>query len=316
MSEDNSPRKVTHGTLLAPSVSWKVTVAVIWLGFSVALAIWWMIYGLSQIDRLSQIAGDAPHSLTLEFTRQHRMLLSEGATLVLLLLGGGIALLYHIRREMQRGEKLREFFGAFTHDLKTSLASLRLQAESLEEDLRESDNERLAKRLVKDTVRLELQLENSLFLASPDDNSRFHMEPIHLRDVFQPMRHHWPDLEVDVDGDATVLSDQRALESIFKNLLQNAVVHGRANQVRIKVERTSSHVTIRVSDNGRGFSGDMKRLGLAFERHGSSSGSGLGLYLARKLARKLRGELHFVEHGAGFTVDVVLPEAHGVESAG
>jgi signal transduction histidine kinase len=315
MSDDIRPRKTSHGTLLAPSVSWKVTVAVIWLGFSVALAIWWMIYGLNQIDRISQIAGDAPQGLAQEFTRQHRMLLSEGATLVLLLLGGGVALLYHIRREMQRADQLREFFGAFTHDLKTSLASLRLQAESLEEDLRESDNERLAKRLVKDTVRLELQLENSLLLASPDDNSRFLMEPIQLRDIFQPMRHHWPDLEVDVDGDATVLSDQRALESIFKNLLQNAVVHGRASQVRIKVERTSSHVTVRVSDNGRGFSGDLKRLGLAFERHGSSSGSGLGLYLARKLARKLRGELRFVDHGKGFTVDVVLPEAHRVESA-
>lgn len=305
--------KAPHATLLAPSVSWKVVAAVIWLGFSLALALWWMIFGLTQVARISELAGQASPEIAAEISRRHRMLMSEGATLVLLLLGGGIALLSYIRVEMKRSQRLREFFAAFTHDLKTSLASLRLQAESLEEDLRESGHERLAKRLVKDTVRLELQLENSLLLASPDDSRRFLLEPIRLSEILQPMRHHWPDLDVEIDGDAVVLADSRALESILKNLMQNSVVHGRASRVRIKIDRTSSHVVAIVSDNGRGFSGDPGRLGRIFERHGTTSGSGLGLYLAAKLARKMKGDLRFHASDEGFKVEVVLPEAHQLE---
>ena len=63
------------------------------------------------------------------------MLVLEGTTLVGMLVAGGVALLGAIRREQRRRRDMRAFFMAFTHDLKTSLTSLRLQAEALREDL-------------------------------------------------------------------------------------------------------------------------------------------------------------------------------------
>ncbi len=298
--------------LLVSSMSWKVVAVVVWLTFSVALALWWLIFGLNQIDRISEIARQVPNEVTTrlahEIARQHRMLMSEGATLILMLLGGGAALLYHINTEMARARKLREFFAAFTHDLKTSLASLRLQAESLEEDLRESGQERLMRRLVKDTVRLELQLENSLLLASPEDSSRFLLEPIQISDVLVGMKHHWPELQLEIDGDGLIRADQRAVESIFKNLLQNSVIHGRATKISIRVERNGTFVTVRLADNGRGFRGDRTRLGKMFERHGTSSGSGLGLYLASDLSQRMGGELRFCETSEGFCVEILFPQ--------
>jgi len=305
----------TQGTkpVFRSAISWKASAAVLWLMFSVALACWWLIFGLGQIDRISQLAGEAPAGVAAEIARRHRMLLSEGATLILLLVGGGVALLYHVGREAKRTRVLREFFAAFTHDLKTSLASLRLQAESLEEDLRESGHEKLMRRLVKDTVRLELQLENSLLLASPDDNSQFLLEPLGLRETLKPMVEHWPDLAIEIatpgDREVKVFADHRALESIFKNLLQNALVHGRSTKVAIAVERRAPNVLIRVRDNGRGFNGDYRRLGRIFERHATSSGSGLGLYLAANLAGRLGGALRLLEEGPGFGVEITLPEA-------
>lgn len=295
------------------AISWKASAAVLWLMFSVALASWWMIFGLSQIERISRLAGETPSGAAVEIARQHRMLVSEGATLVVLLIGGGIALLYHMGREAKRSRLLRQFFAAFTHDLKTSLASLRLQAESLEEDLRASGHEKLVRRLVKDTVRLELQLENSLLLASPDDNSQFLIEPIGLRELLLSLVEHWPDLSVEITGaaagDARVLADHRALESILKNLLQNALIHGRASKVTVAIERRLRDIVIEVRDNGRGFSGDHRRLGRIFERHATSSGSGLGLYLAADLAQRLRGGFRLLSEGPGFGVEITLPDA-------
>lgn len=301
---------------------WKLGAVAAWLAVTLALATWWMIFGLQQLDRMSKIAADS------EMARQHRMLMSEGATLILLLLAGGGALLYYINTEIRRARKIQEFFAAFTHDLKTSLASLRLQAESLEENLAHENlahdeaQSRVLRRLVKDTVRIELQLENSLLLASPDDSGRLLMEEIRVGPILQLMSHHWPDLEIQVSGEAIVRADSRALESILKNFLQNAVVHGRASRVDIDLlEAAPSLVHLRIRDNGRGFHGDRGKLGQMFLRHGSTSGSGLGLYLASNLARRMKGEVRFEEANpnstshstshshlhSGFSVDVFLP---------
>lgn len=295
-----------------PAVSWKFALAVTWLAFSVALALWWVIFGFNQADRIAQLVDQTGSSSAQELAKHYRMLLSEGVTLIALLIVGGSALLYHILKEARRSRRMKEFFAAFTHDLKTSLASLRLQAESLEEDLAGSGNEKLMRRLVKDTVRLELQLENSLLLASPDDASRFFSEPIRLSESFSQLAFHWPELKVIVEGDAVVECDQRALDSIMKNLLQNSVVHGRANRVLIQTTSASERAVIRVADNGQGFKGDIQRLGEIFERHSSTSGSGLGLHLARRLALQMRGDLRFLEAEEGFLVELSLPLAREV----
>lgn len=298
---------------------WKQVAAVVWLVTTVALASWWMLFGLQQLDRIYDVAvhqseQSSPERSAAqleerhqEILRHHRMLTSEGAVLIFLLLVGGGSLLYFIQTEVRRARKIQEFFAAFTHDMKTSLASLRLQAESLEEDLRESGQAKLARRLVKDTVRLELQLENSLLLASPDD-SQLLLEEKWVSEIVQPIRHHWPDLEIVQRGDGLVRADSRAIESIFKNLLQNSVVHGRSTRVEIAVEAGEpGRLRIRFEDNGRGFLGDRNKLGKMFLRHSSTSGSGLGLYLAIKLAARMEGDLRVCQpKGVGFCVELSI----------
>lgn len=289
---------------------WKPAAVVVWLLLTLALASWWMLFGLQQLARFSVVGTDLTGSPTIahEIARQHRMLMSEGITLIVLLLLGGAALLYYIFSEIRRSRRFQEFFAAFTHDLKTSLASLRLQAESLEEDLKESGHGKLARRLVKDTVRLELQLENSLLLASPDD-SRLLIESIYVSDVLKPLQHHWPELEIVQRGDGVMQTDSRAIESVFKNLLQNAVVHGRSTRVEITVETGDpGKLRLRFEDNGRGFSGDRAKLGHMFHRHTSTSGSGLGLYLVSRLINRMNGDLLLCDSASGgFCAELSLP---------
>jgi signal transduction histidine kinase len=288
---------------------WKLIVVVAWLVFSVALAIWLLIFGLGQADRFSKLAGQSSsfaQEIAIELVRQHRMLMSEGATLVVMLLGGGAALLYYINTELKRSRRIQEFLGAFTHDLKTSLASLRLQAESLEEDLKDSGQSRLAKRLVKDTIRLELQLENSLLLAAPEGQSTLLIESIRLSSAIESLQHYWPELELIREGDSTVEADARALDSVLKNLTQNSVVHGRASKVQIDITREGNWTRLRLTDDGRGFKGERGRLGKMFERHSTTSGSGLGLYLARHLLKRMGGDLLFPDNTDGFTVEILL----------
>ena len=275
----------------------------LWVVFTVTLAGWWLIFGLRQLDLINQSRLEGATQLQ----RHYQMLMWEGGILIASLIGGGLALFYYARREQKRHAQVEEFFAAFTHDAKTSLASLRLQAESLREDFSEAENNPLFDRLLSDTLRLQLQLENSLFLVNLP-RGKFFFEPIKLTDRIDALSQHWPGLSINVTGDAMIMADARALESVLTNLIQNSVTHGKATQVNIDVKQGKGRVRVRLTDNGSGFQGNAAELGKLFVRHTRGSGSGVGLYIVRQLLKRMKGAIAFQNApDGGFAVLMELP---------
>lgn len=266
----------------------------VWLIFTLALASWWFIFGLRQADGPSV----------------QRMLVAEGAALIASLLVGGAALLYGIRREQTRHNAIEEFFAAFTHDLRTSLASMRLQVESLDEDLQErGENNPLLQRLLSDSVRLQLQLDNSLFYANRKRGKLF-IEQVSLRKTIDSIAREFTDLKVSMSGDMTVLADVRALEVVLRNLFQNALIHGGANAVDVRIDQTgAARVAVRIEDNGSGAEVDVRELGRLFVRPTKQSGTGVGLYISRRLAKRMDGLLTLSRGARGLVATLELQKA-------
>jgi signal transduction histidine kinase len=284
-----------------------ILLVALWVSFTVTLAGWWLIFGLRQLDRLKQVQLEA----AAEFQNHYQMLIWEGGVLIGLLIAAGVALFYYARREQKRHARVEEFFAAFTHDAKTALASLRLQAESLREDSGESEPNPLLDRLLSDTLRLQLQLENSLFLVNLPSGKLF-IEPVMLSHLVEALQHHWPGLAITQRGDGVVLADVRALESVLANLVQNAVNHGQATRVDIDVVEDQRRLRLRITDNGHGFTGNFDDLGKLFVRHARDSGSGVGLYIARQLLTRMNSGLSFYpgDHGA-FVAELSFPVVSG-----
>jgi len=283
----------------------------LWVVFTVTLAGWWMVFGLRQLDLLNSLRLEG----ATDFHRHYRMLLWEGGILIVSLIGGGLALFYYARREQRRHARVEEFFAAFTHDAKTALTSLRLQAESLREDFADAGPNPLLERLLSDTLRLQLQLENSLFLVNLTRGA-FFLEPISLSDRIDTLRHHWPGLVITQSGDGVIMADARALESVLTNLVQNSVTHGQATAVDVSVTRQADGgLSVRVSDNGQGFHGDLSRLGKLFVRHTRGSGSGVGLYIVRQLVKRMNGAINFSDSNtSGFMAQMDFPNPTNADS--
>jgi two-component system phosphate regulon sensor histidine kinase PhoR len=297
--------------------AWKFGLGLAWMVFNLSLAAWWLIFGLRQIDFVqTTIAHLAPEQAehaghVADFVRQQRMLISEGSILIVSVVAGGGALLYYILRERKRGNQIRAFFATFSHELKTSIASLRLQVESLADDFADSSNP-LFTRLVKDSVRLEIQLENSLHLSQLD-SSRFFIEKIDLNRTLGALAHQWPGVTLETSGENVMLVDHRAFETIVKNLIQNAIVHGGAKRVTFNLRKVDGNrLSLRVVDDGAGFRGDLSQLGKLFVRHNAKSGSGVGLFLVRTLIERMGGETRFVSRlDSGFDVEIEMPAEPG-----
>src|ERR1039457_3816783 len=83
----------------------------IWLAFTLALAVWWLIHGLAQADKLAAAASQS----SIEISKQHSMPLWEGITFFSLVLAGGVTLFFFTLRESKRAGQMKEFFAAFTH---------------------------------------------------------------------------------------------------------------------------------------------------------------------------------------------------------
>lgn len=103
----------------------------------------------------------------------------------------------------------------------------------------------------------------------------------------------------------------RRVLQILINIIGNAIAYSpEESQVWIRLDREGRRATVTVADQGRGLSeAEQARVFDKFERLGRSGdgGSGLGLYIAARLARAMEGELSVESspgQGARFTLSL------------
>jgi signal transduction histidine kinase len=120
---------------------------------------------------------------------------------------------------------------------------------------------------------------------------------------------------VSVDPSLTVIADGARLAQALDNLLRNALRHG-APPVRVEGAKSDGHVTIRVSDCGNGVEPSHRpRLFTRFSSGDAREGVGLGLFIARSIARGHDGDASYEppdgEYPAGSFV-LTLPATSSV----
>lgn len=279
----------------------KIILALVWLGFTCALILWWMVFAMDLLKQIEGLEG-----------RHQNMLVLEGGTLLALLIFGGVTLIYLIIQENRRAWSVRDFFATFSHEIKTALASLRLQAESLSDENDPAEQSKLLQRLLVDTSRVAVSVENSLFVAQGDTGGLVN-DQIDWASLHSQLQLSWPQVLVQLSGDIEsakdLKTDHRVLLSLLQNLVHNSSQHGHASKVDIHIHARPSSVQVTVTDDGQGFHGDRRRLGERSFRHKMTSGSGLGLFIVKSLLRRLRGTgPEFPTQESGFVVQFTLPK--------
>ena len=116
-------------------------------------------------------------------------------------------------------------------------------------------------------------------------------------------------------GTPMVEGDPRLLKRLFRNLLQNAAVHGGAEAPEVKISSCKNEVRVSVCDRGPGVSeGDREKIFEPFYRgRASAGGAGLGLALVRQIAERHGGGVRCLprEDGGGACFEVRLPLSEG-----
>ncbi|MFN3383758.1 MAG: sensor histidine kinase [Archaeoglobaceae archaeon] len=116
------------------------------------------------------------------------------------------------------------------------------------------------------------------------------LKPVNIREVFEEILSFYQ-VQSTVQGNCYVLADE-AIYSVIDNIINNAIKHGRTDRIDVKLSEIDGECEIRIIDYGIGVPSEIKRK--IFEEKFTldpQSGSGLGLYVVRKVVERYGGRV-------------------------
>lgn len=199
-------------------------------------------------------------------------------------------------------EEQKDYIDSWVHEIKVPLAAAQLLLKTVEFDI--ADNKFIS--LENELNKINDYVEQVLYVARLDSFSKDYLiQETSLKALVQPVLRGQANYFIQknihfaIEGeDQQVLTDKKWLSFIFKQLISNAIKYTPENgQILIRIATNETGTFLEVQDNGIGIpKADIRRIfdkGFTGEngRIGQTHSTGLGLYLAKNLAKQLGVEL-------------------------
>lgn len=227
-------------------------------------------------------------------------------------------------------ERLRAFLSDAAHELRTPVAGIRAAADTLvRADLDGPEREMLAGHVVREATRASRLVDDLLLMARLDRGLELALAPADLREIVDAeaarARLVHPGLTVDAeipDAAVPVSVDRDRIAQVLSNLVENAArVTGGRGRVVLGIHSSGDDVEVHVSDDGPGVAAeDRQRI---FDRlvrldaaRAGSGGVGLGLPIARGIARAHGGDVECLPADRGAVFVLRLPRSSAAQRTG
>jgi two-component system, OmpR family, sensor histidine kinase CiaH len=305
--------------------------------YIIAALVWWFISLNVQNDRMLDfeikklglsINKEATPSLyqaeftkiQSEYSRNKAKYIGEGSIFLLLIIVGAVFIYRAIRYQFTMQLQQQNFMMAVTHELKTPISVARLNLETLlKYSLDPEKQKKLIRMTLEETGRLNFLTNNILISAQLEVSGyKSSKEELDLsgllKDCIQGFRNRFPEriIEEDIEVDADVKGDALLLQMMINNLLENAIKYSpREGKISATLKKYRSGIELQILDEGPGIpDAEKKKVFSKFYRIGNEAtrktqGTGLGLYLCRKIARDHNADISVtnnIPHGSKFVV--------------
>lgn len=229
------------------------------------------------------------------------MVVGEGSIFLLLLLLAFFRFKKMLNHELEINAQQKNFLMAVTHELKSPIASARLQIDTLQKrTLTDAQKTPLLNNANADLVRLTNLVDNILHATSIDGAQYpMHKEWINVSALINTLVSNYElmyknkiEFSTSINTETQLYCDSQAVVSIVTNLLDNAVKFSAEvvqPHIHIALSTHDEHIQLAITDNGIGISDANKLLVFdKFYRIGNEAtrqtkGSGLGLFIVKHL---------------------------------
>ena len=296
----------------------------------VALGFWYVELkrqnNLMYTYRLEQLKKDDPFyaqkvdALNDAKKRKEWQYIGEGGTFLLVIFVGAIFVYRATRKQILLSQQQQNFMMAITHELKTPIATTKLNLETLlKRNLNEEQQQKLLTNAIKEADRLNILTNNILTASQLESGNRsLNFQESNLSEIanqcFTNLERQFPKQQLNkhISPDIFIEGDRQLLQILINNLLDNAIKYAPADaSITLTLEISGNKTFLSIADTGAGIPDNEKRnVFKKFYRVGDESvrkakGTGLGLYLCKKIAEDHKGTLTLsnnMPHGCLFTI--------------
>lgn len=244
------------------------------------------------------------------------------------------------RREAEQAVRIRdEFLSIASHELKTPLTSLKLQAQIVQKltqdpNLASEWSDKLPRLLASCEGQIERlsQLVNDLLDITRIQNGKFNLSPTELdlgelvQDVVDRFAAQLEEarckLTMELQTGVKGYWDRYRIEQVVINLLSNAMKYGQAKPIHIQVGLEGPNAVLSVRDHGMGI--PLERQAKIFDRFERVAGQemerqitglGLGLYIVKQILSAHGGTIQVASEPGKGSVFTVTLNARPAEAA-
>lgn len=285
--------------------------------YIIAALCWWFIALNHQNGEMTRLSlSDIPKDVTNynlkvekiveKKKRKTTQYIGEGITFLVVILVSAGFIYRATRRQIKFADSQQNFMMAVTHELKTPIAITQLNLETIKKrNLSKEQQEKIINDSLKEVARLNNLCNNSLWAAQLDAGSyREKKERINLSQIIKEAglnyQKNYTNTEINsnIEEDIYIEGDILMIEILINNLIENAIKYSpKDSQIIIHLQKEKKKIVLNVTDFGVAISDEEKNK--VFEKFYRSnhakvkniSGSGLGLFLCKKIMQKHQGEI-------------------------
>lgn len=253
-------------------------------------------------------------------SRNYKKYLAEGITFLILILIGAAFVFRAVRRQFGMQYQQQNFMMAITHELKTPIAVAKLNLETLLKHQLDADKQKkIIQMTLNETARLN-SLTNNILVSSQLEGEGYSFTKDDLdftslvNDCIQEAKNRYPEkiFKDQVEPEIEIIGDPLLLQLMISNLIENAVKYSpREKPIICRLNANNDSVVLQILDEGIGIpDSEKKKIFEKFYRIGNEStrrtqGTGLGLYLCRKIAKDHNADISVtnnVPSGSNFAI--------------
>jgi signal transduction histidine kinase len=289
----------------------------LFLTYMVAAFIWWYVTLVKQNALIANvqygtILSNDPaiqqkvHAIQDFQLRKNKQYIGEGLTFLCLFLLGAIYVYRSLVKQIRYSNQQQNFMMAITHELKTPIAITQLNIETLlKRNLDPEQQKKMLSISLQETQRLD-NLCTNILLASQLDMGEYqtNAQPIDLsfivNSTVQSFKNRFPErnFELVLTDDLIIKGESVLIQLLLNNLIDNAIKYTElGTPIQIELLQNGNQIKLAVKDQGVGVPSEDKekifekfyRVGAEYTR--STKGTGLGLYLCKRIALFHHGKL-------------------------
>ena len=241
------------------------------------------------------------------FRRKKAQYVGEGITFLAVILFGAVYVYRAARRQLMLSQQQQNFMMTVTHELKTPIAVVRLNLETVQKrQLQEDQQKKLIANTLQEADRLNSLCSNILLASQLDARAyKVNKTKVDLSELAESVvsdfsqRHTSRAFQSSIEDKIYMQGEELLLQMMMNNLVENAIKYSPKDKpITIGLSKHNNHIIFSVKDEGEGIAeAEKSKIFEKFYRVGNeltrtTKGTGLGLYLCKMIAKDHGGHIN------------------------